>query len=139
MSENSQTRRELIRAFVPESPLVRHLGIQLEALEPDRARLALPFSEPVATFGDVFHGGAISSLIDTAAMAAAWSDDEVPDSPTGSTVGMSVDFVAAARGKTLVAEALVVRRGRSLCFCEVTVTEPDGRVVAKGLVTYRFG
>ena len=133
------TRRELIRAFVPESPLVRHLGIRLETLEPDRAELTLPYAGEVATIGDVVHGGAISSLIDTAAMAAAWSDDEVPDSPSGSTVGLTVDFLAAARGQDLRAKASVLRRGRSLCFCDVAVTDPDDRLVAKGLVTYRFG
>jgi uncharacterized protein (TIGR00369 family) len=139
MPENAQTRSELIRAFIPASPLARHLGIELDTLEPDRAKLVLPFAEHVVTMGDVVHGGAIGALIDTTATAAAWSVDEVPESLAGATVSMTVDFVAAGRGKDLTAEALVVRRGRSLCFCEVTVTEPGDRVVAKGLVTYRFG
>jgi uncharacterized protein (TIGR00369 family) len=139
MAETAQTRSELIRAFIPASPLARHLGIELDALEPDRARLRLPFAEHVVTMGDVVHGGAISTLIDTTATAAAWSIDEVPESMAGATVSMAVDFVAAARGKDLTAEALIVRRGRSLVFCEVTVTEPDERIVAKGLVTYRLG
>ena len=135
----TQTRSELIQAFIPHSPLVGLLGIELAEIELDRAVLRLPFRPELATMGDVVHGGAIGALVDTAATAAAWSDDTVPESPAGATVAMSVDFVAAARGKDLVAEARVVRRGRSLCFCEVTVTEPDERVVAKGLVTYRFG
>jgi uncharacterized protein (TIGR00369 family) len=139
MTESVQTRRELMLAFIPASPFARHLGLRLETLELDRAELVLPFTEDVVTMGDVVHGGAIGALVDTAATAAAWSDDEVPESPAGATVAMSVDFVAAARGKDLVAEACVVRRGRSLCFCEVTVTESGDRVVAKGLVTYRFG
>jgi uncharacterized protein (TIGR00369 family) len=136
---NTATRRELIEGFVPHSPLVRHLGIELRALRPDEAELALPFSDSVVTIGDVVHGGAIGALIDTAAMAAAWSDETVPESIAGSTVALSVDFVEAARGEEVVARASVVRRGRSLCFCEVTAHGADGRVVAKGLVTYRFG
>jgi uncharacterized protein (TIGR00369 family) len=136
---NAATRRELIEAFVPQSPLVRHLGIELRALRPDEAELVLPFSESVVTIGDVVHGGAISALIDTAAMAAAWSDETIPESVGGSTVALSVDFVSAARSEEVVATARVVRRGQSLCFCEVTASGDDGRVVAKGLVTYRFG
>lgn len=139
VKSNGATRRELIEAFVPQSPLVRHLAIELRALRPDEAELALPFSESVVTIGDVVHGGAISALIDTAAMAAAWSDETVPESIAGSTVALSVDFVAAARGEDVVARARVVRRGKSLCFCEVTAEGSDGQVVAKGLVTYRFG
>ncbi len=134
------TRRELIRDFVPNSPLVRHLGIQLQTLEPDLAELLLPYRAELATIGDVVHGGAIATLIDTTAMAAAWADDEeVPDAATGSTVSMTVDYVDAARGGDLLATGRPVRRGRSICFCEVTVTEPPGgRVVARGSAVYRF-
>jgi uncharacterized protein (TIGR00369 family) len=133
------TRRETIREFVPTSPLVRHLGIRLEELAPDRAVLLLPFDGRLATMGEVVHGGAIASLVDTAGMAAAWSDDEVPESLGGATVSMNVDFVAAARGQDIRAEASVVKRGRRLCFVDVGVTEPDGRMVARGSLVYRFG
>src|SRR4051812_24454653 len=125
----TQTRREIIQAFVPNSPLVGLLGIELASIEADRAVLRLPFRPELATMGDVVHGGAIAALLDTASMAAAWSDDTVPDQLAGATVSMSVDYVAAARGVDLVATARVVRRGRSLCFCEVEVTEPEGGVI----------
>jgi uncharacterized protein (TIGR00369 family) len=135
----AQTRREVIEAFIPSSPLVGHLGIELVSLEPDRAQLRLPFRPELATIGDVVHGGAIAALLDTASMAAAWADDFVPESLAGATVSMHVDYVAAAHGVDLIAEAVAVRRGRSLCFCEVTVTDPDGAVIAKGLAVHRFG
>lgn len=134
-----QTRRQIMQAFVPASPLVQHLGIRLRELSADRAELELPFDERLATMANVVHGGAIASVIDTAGMAATWSDDVRPQSLDGSTVSMNVDFIAAARGKDLLATAVVVKRGRSLCFTEVTVTEPDGRLVAKGSVVQRFG
>lgn len=132
------TRADLVEAFIPNSPFVGHLGMRLTALEQDRAELVLPFDEELATIGDVVHGGAIATLIDTAGMAAAWADRSEPGEAAGSTIGMSVDFVAAARGEDLTANATVIRRGRSLCFCEVEVTGQDGQVVAKGLVTHRF-
>src|SRR4051812_23700717 len=69
------TRSEIIRAFIPESPFVGVLGLRLERLEPDVAVLVLPFRPELATIGEVVHGGAISTLIDTAAMAAAWARD----------------------------------------------------------------
>jgi uncharacterized protein (TIGR00369 family) len=134
------TRIEIMRQFVPNSPLVQHLGIELQSLEPDRAELRLPYDARLATVGDVVHGGAIASLIDTAGMAATWADPDVePESLAGATVSLNVDYVAAARGQDLLAVATVVRRGRSLCFTEISVTEPDGRLVAKGSVVQRFG
>src|SRR4051794_30231441 len=104
------TRSEIIRAFIPESPFVGVLGLRLERLEPDVAVLVLPFRPQLTTIGEVVHGGAISTLIDTAAMAAAWASDEVPASVAGSTVSLSVSFVAAASGRDLRASARVRRR-----------------------------
>jgi uncharacterized protein (TIGR00369 family) len=137
--QTTPTRSEAIAAFVPASPFVGHLGIRLAELEPDRAVLELPFDERLATLGEVIHGGAIATLIDTAGMAAAWADDERPESFRGSTVSMNVDYLAAAAGTDLRAGARVVRRGRTLCFCEVEVTDADDVTVARGSVIHRYG
>jgi uncharacterized protein (TIGR00369 family) len=131
---------ELIAEFLNHSPFVSHLGMELREIEDDRALVALPFREEVVTVGDVIHGGAISTLIDTAAMTAAWSAIEFEQPPLGTTVGLSVDFLAAGRGSDLLAEARVLRRGSSLCFCEVKVRPAEGDdLVASGLVTYKLG
>ena len=128
----------LARGWLENSPFVAQLGIRLEEMEPDRARLAMPFSDSLPTMGEVVHGGAISSLVDTAA-AAAWSGAQVPERPRASTVGLTVDFLAPARAQGVVAEARVVRRGgRGLCFCEVRVSADDGDQVALALVTYQL-
>ena len=131
---------ELISEFLKHSPFVAHLAIGVHSIDDDHAVLALPFSEEVVTIGDVVHGGAVSALIDTAAMAASWSAIEFDQPPKGTTVGLTVDFVAAGRAQELVADALVIRRGSSLCFCEVKVTgAEDDELVAAGLVTYKLG
>jgi acyl-coenzyme A thioesterase PaaI-like protein len=96
----------------------------------DPSRLA---SRPVASeFG-------LQTLPHTAAMAAAWAIDEVPSSVAGSTVSLSVNFVAAATGQDLRASARVRWRGGRSCFVDVDVTEPDGRLVAQAMAVYRLG
>src|SRR5919109_5669503 len=98
------TGAEVIGQFLLHSPFVLHLGIRLESIEPDRARLVLPYREELATIGDVVHGGALSALVDTAAMAAAWSAHDVEGGQLrGTTVGLSIDFVAAAQGQEVTA------------------------------------
>ena len=129
---------EIVKSFVPASPFAAALGIEVTSLEPDRAVLAMPFKESNVTIGDVVHGGAISTLVDTAAMAAAWCTDDIPETPRGTTVALNVSFVAAARSSDLTATAQVVRRGGTLCHCEVEVGDGTN-VVAKGLVTYKLG
>jgi len=131
---------QLIAEFLKHSPFVGHLGMELREIEDDRAVLALPYRDEVVTIGDVVHGGAVSALVDTAAMVAAWSAVEFDgEPPRGTTVGLSVDFLAAARAQELLAEASVLRRGSSLCFCEVKARgAADSRLLATGLVTYKL-
>lgn len=135
---DAPTRMQIITDFVPASPMPAALGIRLESIEPDRARLALPWSDGVATMADVVHGGAIATLADTAAMAAAWATDDVPESLTGATVSLTLDYVAAARGD-LAAEAWVVRRGGRLVYMRVDVTDAAGQLVAAGQAVYSLG
>ena len=133
------TRLEVMRGFLPHSPFPLELGMEVVELEPDRAVLRLPWRPELATIADVVHGGAIATRLDTAGMAAAWADDEtVPESAAGSTVAMSISYMSAARASDLVAVGQVARRGASLCFVDVTVTAGE-EVVAKGMVTHRFG
>ena len=133
------TRREIIEQFIPNSPHAAQLGIRLASIGSDEAVLELPFKPELATIGNVVHGGAIGALIDTAAMAAAWATDDVPENPAGSTVSLSVNYAAAADGVDLRAHGRVAKRGGRLSFCEVTVTDPDNAVIAQGIATYRFG
>jgi uncharacterized protein (TIGR00369 family) len=129
---------ELVRQFLPHSPFTTHVGIEIDVLEADRAELVLPSRDEVVTMGDIVHGGAIAALIDAAAMAASWSAAEVSDSPWGATVSVTVDYLRGARGSRLRAVARVVKRGSSLCFCDVDVLDDGGELVAKGLVTYQI-
>jgi uncharacterized protein (TIGR00369 family) len=132
------TRAEIIRAFIPTSPLPAALGIALETLEADRARLVMPYADRLATMGDVVHGGAIATLADTAAMAAAWASDEVPEAVAGGTVSLAMSYLAAARGD-LRADARVTRRGGRLCFVGVEVLDAGGTVVATAQAVFRLG
>jgi uncharacterized protein (TIGR00369 family) len=132
-------RREIIERFIPSSPLVGHLGMRLESIGVDEATLVLPYGPALATMEDVVHGGAIASLIDTAGMAACWADDAVPDSLKGSTVTLNVNYLSAARGQDLTAHAVVLRRGGTLVFSDVRVTDSGGQLVATGSVVQRLG
>src|SRR5438046_3175867 len=134
-----QTRAEIIRQFLPTSPFVGHLGIQLTDMQPDVAVLTLPFASSLVTIGTTIHGGAIASLIDTAAMVAAWSDTAVPENLRGTTVSLTVTYLAPAEGEELRATARVLRRGRSLVYLDVEVQSASGMSVARGLVTYKLG
>ncbi len=93
-------RRELLAQFLPSSPFVRLLGIELAEVGTDRAVVRLPFREDLVTIADVVHGGALASLIDMAAVSAAWADDEEPSSMEGATVSLDVFTWPQPAGRT---------------------------------------
>jgi len=137
MSDNP-TRMEVIKAFVPNSPFAQLLGLSVAEIEQDRVILVMPFKPELATMGDMVHGGAIGTLADTAGTVAAWADDTVPEKLGGSTASFTLDFLNAANGTELRAEARVIKRGKRLVRCEVDVRDEAGTLVAKSLLTYSF-
>jgi len=138
-ARGSLSGADFIRQFLPISPYVVYLGMQFVAMEPGVATLTLPFSEALVTIGTVMHGGAIASLIDTTAMVAAWSGAELPAKIRGSTVNLTVTYLAPVELEDIQATARVLRRGRSLVYLDVDVQTAAGIAVAKGLVTYKLG
>ena len=74
-------------------------------------------------------GGLIFTLADTAFAAAANAG-----SPETVSLSTTVNFLRPARAEgeaKLTARAVTVSRGRSVCCIDVTVTDEQGRAVAK--------
>lgn len=137
--DEATTGSELIRRFLPDNPFVAHTGIELARLEDGYAELVMPFRDEIVTIGKVVHGGAIATLIDTAAMTAAWAGAAIPERLQGATVSLSVNYLAPAEGKDVTATATVVRRGNRLTTIQVDVHTVDREHVATALVTYQLG
>lgn len=129
---------ETIAKFIVASPFGAQLGLRTEAIEEDHVRLRLPFRAELTTVGEMVHGGAIGALVDVAATAAAWATPAATLRARGSTVGLSLSFLAPGLGRDLVADARAMQRGKTLCVCEVEVSDAAGTQVARSLVTYRL-
>ena len=112
------------------------LGIQLVESEPDRVVVKLPYDKK---FGEGrIHGGAISALVDVAATAAFWTTPLVNPKSMGATVGLTINFLKLAVKTDLVAEAMIRRRGGTLCTANVTVTNASDDEIAIAVVTYKL-
>jgi acyl-coenzyme A thioesterase PaaI-like protein len=130
VSTPTPTGAEIIRQWLRTSPFVGYLSIELVALEPGKATLRLPYDKTVTTIGTVVH---------STGAAAAWSDAEVPANVRGTTVSLSVSYLAAADNEDVLATARVLSRGRSLVYLDIDATTASGKAVAKGLATYKIG
>lgn len=114
------------------------LGLQVEEARVDFCRLRMPFRPDLRTTAEVVHGGAIASLIDTAAVVAVWSNVDA-DTTRGATASLTVNYLAASGREDLIANAQVIRRGRSVVFVDVDVFTLRSERIAKGVVTYKLG
>lgn len=130
--------RQIVDGAIVRSPYGKLLGFELVSVEPDRVRVRLPYRVDVTTLGDTVHGGAIAALVDVSATAAFWAHPAASPNARGTTIGFSINFIAAGRGQDLIANASVRRRGKEICTGEVSVADAAGREVAVALVTYKM-
>ncbi len=112
------------------------VGLELEEVRLDYARMRLPFRSELNQPAGVVHGGAIATLVDTVVVPAIGSAYD--DFMVMLTLDLQIRFLAAAVGTDLVAEGWITRRGRSVLFCQAEVVAVDtGEVVAEGWMTYK--
>lgn len=130
----------LKESWIASEPYFPLLGYQIEEMSPDFCRLRLPFRPEFHQAGGVIHGGFIASLMDTAGVGAILStmNQDTNGGGAGGSINMTVNFLAAARGVDLTAEARVARRGRSIVFVEAKVATPAGELIAQGMITYKI-
>ena len=111
------------------------LGMLVEEVRVDYCRMRLPYRVELEQPAGLVHGGAIASVLDAVvvpAVGAAYGPDA-----RYSTVDMHVQFMSAVVKQDVIAEGWVVRRGRSVVFCESEATNADtGKVVARSVLTY---
>jgi uncharacterized protein (TIGR00369 family) len=79
--------------------------------------------------GTIVHGGAIATLADEALASVAFTAAE--EGETTVTADLKVDFLRPAVPGRLIARATVRHRTRRLAFCEATVEQDGGKIVAE--------
>lgn len=134
-TENTTLEFEPDSYFGIDIPFMRYLGLRTESLTPDLVRTYLPASDKlVNSRGDV-HGGTLMSVLDFTLSAAARAHEPLQYGVV--TIEMSTHFMATAQGD-LTFEARVLRRGRSIAFCEGTAYDTNGTAVCTSRATFRL-
>lgn len=86
--------------------------------------------------GPIIHGGAIATLADEALASVAFTLAD--DGETTTTADLKVDYYRPCQPGRLLARATVRHRTRRFAFCEASVEQDDGKVVAeaRALIAY---
>ena len=126
---------EFAREYQKKIPFLQHLKIQTDELGQGTARLSLPVEREFTNSLGTVHGGVIMSLLDVALCTAARTLH--PESLGVITINMSTSFIGAGSGAKLLADARVLKDGKSMSFVEAEATNEDGSLVAKAVATVR--
>jgi uncharacterized protein (TIGR00369 family) len=111
------------------------VGLVLEEVRADYARMRLPYRPELDQPQGVVHGGAIATLVDTVVVPAIGSAYD--ERRALLTIGMSIQYLDAVVRDDAIAEAWVEKRGRTTVFCRVEAWTSSGTLAATASVVYK--
>jgi uncharacterized protein (TIGR00369 family) len=111
------------------------LGIKVEELRQDYARMRLPYRPEFRQPAGVVHGGVIASMVDTVVVPAVGSGYDSPRQLF--TIDIQLRFLAPIIEEDLVAEGWITQRGRQIVFCDAEVRSASGVLAATATLQYK--
>ena len=121
------------------TPFEQFLNLELCESTAEKTIVAFPEQEVTLNFGGTLHGGASMSIITLAAKHALYPLISESERQQVRMLDQSVRFTSTARGEKVLAEAVVIKKGKELAFVDVDVKTEAGKLVSKGIVTLRYG
>ncbi len=136
MSENELDPARLARARDAFAlvPYARLIGLELGEVSPGDLSMHLDVREEIKQYLGVVHGGAVASLIDTAAAFAVITRLDLNEH--ASTTDLTIHYLRPATTGRLTARARVVRGGKRLLVLTVEVTNEEQILIATAVTTY---
>ena len=125
--------------FVVPIPFVDLLGFELLRFEKGEAELAVQLRDELCNSWSVAHGGVTMTLLDVAMAHAARSpgDDGVAEPSGVVTIEMKTSFMRPGLGR-MVAIGKRLHRTASLAFCEASIVDGAGQIVAHATGTFKY-
>ena len=129
-----ESYEKALRKAVEAAPYYQLLQIRLEEIAAGFARFRMPFRRELMQAYGVAHGGAITSLADTAVAFALMTLIQPGERVT--TVELKINFLAPVVEGELIGESRIIQKGERLALADMEVKDEKGRLIAKGLATY---
>ena len=126
-------------AFPNLIPFVEHLGFEFLSYDAGAAEIAIELSDELTNTWGVAHGGLTMTLLDIVMAHAARSPNQAGYDPSKGivTIEMKTSFMRPGVGR-LVGRGKVLHRTGSTAFCEGSVFDSKGALVAHATGTFKF-
>ena len=112
-----------------KQPFDEFLKFHYERISDSKMKVTLPIQPLFINSAGLVHGGIISTLADVA-MGNIFEPDE-NQKQSVVTADLKVSFLKGATGEYLVADAHLVKRGRTLSHTDCMIYNDQNQVVAK--------
>ena len=134
MSEPDPAKLSRARTAFASVPYAKFLGLELGDVANGQVSVHLRVRDELLQNQGVVHGGAVASLIDTAAAFAVLSQIDVTERVT--TTDLTIHYLRPVTTGRMTATARIVRGGRRLFVLSVDVTNEAGALLATAVTTY---
>lgn len=113
-----------------DSIISKNLNLEILSAKEGNSSVKMTIDKKVLNPYQIVHGGAIFSLADTAAGAAAISFNDAYV-----TMDSYINFMNPGTGEFLSAKATTDYKGENTCVVEVIVTNDENKLIAKAMFT----
>lgn len=120
-----------LKSKADAEPIAAFLGLKLAELSPGYARVTMEMRPEYLNFNGMVYGGIIMSVAD---QAFAYASNSLAPGSVASQ--FNLHFIAGAKvGDVLTGECRVVKSGRKVGISEMTVTNQEGKLLARATGT----
>jgi len=120
-----------LKSKAEEEPIAAFLGMRLLELSKGYAKVSMKMRPEYTNFNGLIFGGIIMAVVD---QAFAFATNSLIQPNVASQFNFHY-ITGAAVGDELTAECQVIKSGKRVCIAEMTLTNQEGKLVAKATGT----
>ena len=124
--------RKIVAGEYAQVPIGQTLGFRIAAADPGRVTLRGTPDARSYNLVNTVHGGWAAAILDTAIALSALT--RMPDDQTFTTIDIRINYLRAMTAETgeVVAEGRVIQLGRRIAYCEASLADAAGKLLAHG-------
>ena len=119
-----------LKNFFKNDKFAMGIGCEIQSAEMGSAVVTLDVNETHYNGNGTVQGGVLFTLADFACAVAANSEEIAFVSADG-----TISYMSAGTGEKLIADAKVIKNGRTLAFCEALIKDANDKLIAKASFT----